>query len=289
MPYFTFTDASDETFVVHLTDPAQVAHARGLIAGTETGDFHIGGTLTKAPAAYNIGWSFHIAPQNVFFYEMSAEVGDSTMRYIEEHLGAVGGALLPGSVWTGWSTHLVGELNLVAGGNGTDLLIGTDRDDLILGRGGTDLLVGQAGNDHMAGGSGTDLLDGGTGDDKLDGRAGTDLVVGGNGRDLLIGGAGDDLLVGGAGDDVFQIVSADRAGREVVADFHDGDRIRIDRSWLQGLDDVNGDGRINRIDLAAAFETRGDNLVLRHDAETVLVLRHAAGDGVQPSDFLLTG
>ena len=31
------------------------------------------------------------------------------------------------SVWTGWSTQLVSELNLVAGGNGTDLLIGTDR------------------------------------------------------------------------------------------------------------------------------------------------------------------
>ena len=80
MAWFTFTDASDETFVLRLNDPGLVAHAGALLAGDETSNLRIGGTVIKTPIACNIGWSYHLDPASVFFFEMSTEVGDSTMR-----------------------------------------------------------------------------------------------------------------------------------------------------------------------------------------------------------------
>lgn len=293
MPFFSFTDISGETFVLRLVDPAQAAHARGLLDGSVATDFHVGGIITKAPAEYNIGWSYQIAPEDVFFFELSAEVGDSTMRYIEDHLGEVGGALLPGSRWTGWSSEMVAELDFHLGGAATDLLLGTGSADLVLGRRGDDLLVGRGGDDHLSGGAGTDLLFGGDGGDKLGGGRGDDLLVGGDGDDVLIGEGGDDRMRGGFGNDVFQLDDAALGGREIILDFAagpgTGDRIRIDRSWLGGLEDLDGDGRVGRTDLAAAFEERGDALVLRHDADTVLILRFAAGETLNAGDFLITG
>jgi hypothetical protein len=134
MAYFTFTDASTETFVVRLDDPLEVAHARDLLAGATEADARIGGTVDKAEADYNIGWSYHLAPESIFFFEVSTEVGDSTMRYIETHLEEVGGELLPGSVWTGWSSQLTGELAAQEGGAGADRLWGRPAPGL--GRGG---------------------------------------------------------------------------------------------------------------------------------------------------------
>ena len=109
MAYFTFTDASRETFVIRLDDPDLIAHARALLAGTATDEARIGGIVTKKPADYGIGWSYHLDPDSIFFFDMSTEVGDSTMRYIEDHLDEIGGHLLPGSVWTGWSSDEVVE------------------------------------------------------------------------------------------------------------------------------------------------------------------------------------
>ena len=48
MAWFTFTDASDEIFVIRLADPAAVSHARGLIAGKETADPRVAGTVVKS-------------------------------------------------------------------------------------------------------------------------------------------------------------------------------------------------------------------------------------------------
>ena len=122
MPWFTFKDASDEIFAFRLTDPALVAHARALLAGAEF-DQQIGGTVVKTPAAANVGWSYHLA--DAFFFEISTEVGDSTMRYVKEHLPEIGGYLLPGSVWTGWSSTVVDELRASSGTVGADTLAGS--------------------------------------------------------------------------------------------------------------------------------------------------------------------
>lgn len=280
MPYFTFTDASNETFVVRLTDPALIAHARRLLAGATDADPRIGGVVVKAPADYNIGWSYQLAPDSIFFFEMAAEVGDSTMRYIERHLGAVGGELLPGRVWTGWSSTLTGELAAQAGGAGSDCLTGTARADLLMGRTGSDVLAGGRGDDHLAGGAGSDWARGGGGHDKLGGGGGADLLHGGGGRDLLVGDGGSDALLGGAGADIFQFGPAGESGIDVVLDLDldGGDRLRIDASWLRALGDVNGDGRTDRADLAAAFVERDGLWVLRFDSDTQVVLHGASGE-----------
>ena len=96
MAWFTFTDSSNEIFLVELHDRELVSHARKLLDGTETSDALIAGIVIKTPTDYNIGWSYHLAPKSIFFFEFSTEVGDSTMRFIEDHLAEVGGDLLPG-------------------------------------------------------------------------------------------------------------------------------------------------------------------------------------------------
>lgn len=289
MAYFTFTDASDETFVIRLDDPDLIAHARALLAGTVTDEARIGGIVTKAPADYGIGWSYHLAPDSIFFFDMSTEVGDSTMRYIEDHLDEIGGHLLPGSVWTGWSSQLVDELEVQEGQDRADILWGSSGADLLLGRGGRDLLGGGAGDDHLAAGRGQDVCIGGAGRDKLGGGAGDDLLYGGAGRDLLAGGRGDDRLGGGDGNDTFLIEATSRAGREVILDFAGGqgagDVMRLDASWLEDLSDLTGDGKVTRGDLAAAFTVRGENLVLRHDADSLIILKGAAGLTLHADDF----
>ncbi len=156
MPFFSFTDASGETFVFRLTEAEQVSQARAILDGTVTDAVHVAGTVVKTPIAANIGWSFHIDPASVFFFEFSIEVSDSTMRLIENDLDAVGGAFLPGGVWTGWSSELVAELETVRGTNEADDIALKDvADPIAFGRGGDDTISGSAGQDHIVGGAET--------------------------------------------------------------------------------------------------------------------------------------
>ena len=82
------------------------------------------------------------------------------------------------------------------------------------------------GADTLIGTAGADTVNGLGGDDAVSGMAGDDVLSGGAGTDTLIGGVGGDTLVGGAGSDVFEAVSADLDG-DVIADFEDGDSIRL--------------------------------------------------------------
>jgi hypothetical protein len=66
MPWFAFTDASKETFVFRLTDPARIAEARAILSGAVTDATHVAGTVVKQPAPSNIGWSFHLDPASIF-------------------------------------------------------------------------------------------------------------------------------------------------------------------------------------------------------------------------------
>lgn len=90
-----------------------------------------------------------------------------------------------------------------------------------------------AGSDHaerMLGGRGADLMDGGWGDDTLNG---------GNGADVLVGGGGDDWMVGGSGADrvVFQ-----NARNQYRFTRMSGGMIRVDgpegRDMLSGIETV---------------------------------------------------
>jgi len=266
MAWFTFTDVSNEVSVFRLRGAEAIAHARGLLDGTQTEEPHIAGTVIKTQAGYNIGWSYHLDPASLFFFEFSAEVGDSTMRYIEDHLAEVGGALLPGSVWTGWSSVLLNELNVESGGSSGDVIIGSVHADILFGRAGSDALVARRGDDHLVAGTGCDGAFGGRGNDKLSGGAGDDALWGGKGDDVLVGEEGDDRLHGGSGTDTLLI--APGSGEDVIFNFTDTNGFE---------DDV--------IDLRP-YGFTGKAEVARHVSGDDLVLDLGGGDTLRIVDYL---
>ncbi len=107
--FHAVTLADGAQFVVRLEDPNLIQEARDIIGGI-TRDIHISGTIVKAPAAYNSGWSFHLDPGSVDFFSVAAEVCDASTVMVEQDLEKVGGAFLPGARWCPWSSRLVGEL-----------------------------------------------------------------------------------------------------------------------------------------------------------------------------------
>lgn len=130
------------------------------------------------------------------------------------------------------------EYNIVEGGNGNDMLIGTSRKDMLEGGDGDDTMVAGEGNDMVDAGAGNDRVLAGEGNDVIDGGAGNDVLMGGSGNDVISGGAGNDTLNGGAGDDTLSggtgndtltggsgadtFVFAAGNGRDVVTDFEAG-------------------------------------------------------------------
>lgn len=130
------------------------------------------------------------------------------------------------------------EYNIVEGGSGDDMLIGTSRkdmfeagegDDTVVAGEGDDMVDAGAGSDRVLAGDGKDVVDGGAGNDVLMGGSGNDVLSGGAGNDTLNGGAGDDTLSGGTGNDTLTggsgadtFVFAAGDGRDVVTDFEAG-------------------------------------------------------------------
>jgi hypothetical protein len=108
--YFEMTDVTGERFVVEMTDPEDIDHARALLSGETRQLPHIMGRIKARPAEYNPMWSYHVEPRSVTFFDFSIEVCDATIPYVEEHLDEVGGAFLPGGYWCDWSSRLVREL-----------------------------------------------------------------------------------------------------------------------------------------------------------------------------------
>jgi hypothetical protein len=111
LAYFRFTDTDGKPrFVIELRDPDTIAHARRILSGEEQSRIHVQGTVVKASAPYNPGWSFHLDPGSIDFFELAIEVCDASMQYVEAHLDEVGGSTLPGSHWCPWSSQLVDEV-----------------------------------------------------------------------------------------------------------------------------------------------------------------------------------
>jgi hypothetical protein len=108
--YFVMTDITREQFVVQLTDPVKIQHARDLLSGTTTDRPHVYGRILKRTAPYNPRWSYNLNPDTVDFFDVAIEVCDATIPYVEDHLDEAGGAFLPGLVWCPWTSRLVREL-----------------------------------------------------------------------------------------------------------------------------------------------------------------------------------
>jgi hypothetical protein len=108
--YFKVAGATEaDTFVIALTDPATIAEARALASGQEPSK-HVTGLVVAESVPYNAPWSFHLDSASISFAEMSIEVCDAATSYVEEHLGEVGGAFLPGRRWCPWSSRVVAEV-----------------------------------------------------------------------------------------------------------------------------------------------------------------------------------
>jgi serralysin len=86
--------------------------------------------------------------------------------------------------------------NLLDGGDGNDLVIGSTIEDLLIGSDGNDLLSGYQDNDRLFGSAGNDLILGSWGEDTLVGGSGDDVLRGHGDSDFLDGGSGNDLLYG---------------------------------------------------------------------------------------------
>lgn len=108
--YFEMTDVTHHVFVVKMTKPEDIEHARELLRGETRDRPHILARIVKRTAEYNHRWSYHVAPETVGFFDFAIEVCDATIPYVEEHLDEAGGAFLPGLVWCDWSSRLVREL-----------------------------------------------------------------------------------------------------------------------------------------------------------------------------------
>jgi len=108
--YFQMVESDNRPFVIRIEDDALIAHARALVLGTTTSKSHVQGTVVTKPVDYNPGWSYHLDPASVKFFDMAMEVCDAASTYVESHLDEVGRAFLPKSQWCPWASRLTAEV-----------------------------------------------------------------------------------------------------------------------------------------------------------------------------------
>ncbi|MDX2034783.1 MAG: hypothetical protein SF339_29180 [Blastocatellia bacterium] len=106
-----------DLFVIKLTDPAKIQHARAVLSSSQTGGRQVIGRIVKQPVEYNRPWSFHLDPESINFFDSAVEVCDASVAYVESHLDEAGGAFLPGNTWCPWASRLVREIPAPVGGN----------------------------------------------------------------------------------------------------------------------------------------------------------------------------
>lgn len=99
-------------FVIKLTNPTSIQHARDLLAKRTTSQPSVNVIIVKQKASYNPNWSFHINPDTVSFFDFATEVCDSSPTLIEKHLSEVGGSFLPGNRWCPWGSYISKEIVL---------------------------------------------------------------------------------------------------------------------------------------------------------------------------------
>ncbi len=98
------------TFVIRTSDPAIAEHARAIIDGRRNSSVHLMGAVVKAPAFYNPGWSFHLDPGSLQFFDTAIEVCDGAIDELERNLEDVGGAYLPRNHWCPWGSRPIREI-----------------------------------------------------------------------------------------------------------------------------------------------------------------------------------
>ncbi|MFF7468987.1 calmodulin-binding protein [Streptomyces sp. NPDC008092] len=108
--YFVMTDITREEFVVKLTKPGDIEHARELVSGETTDRPHLAARIVKRTAVYNPRWSYHTNPDTTEFFDYHIEVCDATIPYVEDNVDEAGGPFLPGLYWCDWTSRLIREI-----------------------------------------------------------------------------------------------------------------------------------------------------------------------------------
>lgn len=78
----TFLVAGEEEYRIELTDPADIAIARRLLAGEEAPSIP-NGIVVRGDPGVNTGYSWHIDPDSVEFADMTTEVCDGRPSDVE--------------------------------------------------------------------------------------------------------------------------------------------------------------------------------------------------------------
>ncbi len=147
----------------------------------------------------------------------------------DKYVGTAGVDLLQGDSVTAFD-------EILAGGDGNDLIYGFDGADSLRGENGDDMLLGGAGNDVLVGGDGADYLYGDDGNDVL--RSGGD--TGGN-VEIMAGGAGDDIYYVIAATDLTN-EAADEGADTVISTVSYNLSTHIENLTLAGVADLDGSG-----------------------------------------------
>lgn len=129
----------------------------------------------------------------------------------------------------------------IAGGAGSDTIIGSRTGDRIFGGSGEDRIFGQLGDDLVYGGRDNDTIYGGRDNDRLFGELGEDRIFGELGTDTIRGGANNDIIRGGQDVDFIFGESGDdtifgEGGDDVIQGNRGNDTIRLGN----GFDNVVG-------------------------------------------------
>lgn len=80
----TFRTAGDEEYRILLTDAEDIAMARRLLNGEETGLFPNGLIVRGGDGGVNTGYSWHIDPDTVEFAQFTIEQCDGRPSYVED-------------------------------------------------------------------------------------------------------------------------------------------------------------------------------------------------------------
>ena len=104
------------TFVVKLSDPKTIEHARDLVYERTTNYPHIQGNIVKKADPMNIPWTFTLDPDSVsFFNGKDSRNGNSTacdigIRWAEYYLDDVCNYILPDCFWCPTNSTLIEEI-----------------------------------------------------------------------------------------------------------------------------------------------------------------------------------
>jgi hypothetical protein len=90
----------DEQYRILLTDPADVAIARRLLAGEEAPRIPNGLIVRGGDGGVNTGYSWHIDPASLEFADMTTEVCDGLPSYVED-------GSLTGDFFCPWSAEVI--------------------------------------------------------------------------------------------------------------------------------------------------------------------------------------